>query len=211
MLNIFQNLTASSLYIDFNDPTDLSKVLRRNNISLCQTQVAACYQNGAHKNQGNDERMAYAESSTNRVPWPATSKRKSRTTAIFDRTLEHSPRACTHMYARKSHTNNIFFGAVKIASHRNFLRITFNFASQNFDFASQTAMRYRINSSLYYEYQHCRYKYQLRLSCYDIAWSVHGPHLAMTENTESADSSVPFFVDSSAQQRNEAVPGTNKE
>ena len=27
-------------------------------------------------------------------PGPATSKRKSRTTAIFDRTLEHSPRAC---------------------------------------------------------------------------------------------------------------------
>ena len=52
------------------------------------------------------------------------------------------------MYARKSHTNNIFFGAVKIASHRNFLRITFNFASQNLDFASQTAMRYRISSSL---------------------------------------------------------------
>ena len=32
----------------------------------------------------------------------------------------------------------------------HFLRITFNFASQNLDFASQTAMRYRINSSLEY-------------------------------------------------------------
>ena len=94
MLSIFQNLTASSLYIDFNDPTDLSKVLRRTNISLCQTQVAACYQNGAHENQGNDMRMAYAESSTNR--------RKSRTTAIFDRTLYwntvrvHALISCTH-------------------------------------------------------------------------------------------------------------------
>ena len=60
MLNIFQNLTASSLYIDFNNPTDLSKVLQRTNISLCQTQLAACYQNGAHENQGNDMRRAYA-------------------------------------------------------------------------------------------------------------------------------------------------------
>ena len=68
VLNIFQHLTASSLYIDFNDPTNLSKVLRRANISRCQTQLAACYQNGALENQENDMRMAYAESSKNRVP-----------------------------------------------------------------------------------------------------------------------------------------------
>ena len=91
MLNSFQNLTASSLYIDFNDPTDLSKVLRRTNISLCQTQLAACYQNGAHENQGNDKRMAYAESSTNRVPRARRVKRNRVQAKIFDRTLEHSP------------------------------------------------------------------------------------------------------------------------
>ena len=154
MLSIFQNLTASSLYIDFNDPTDLSKVLRRTNISLCQTQVAACYQNGAHKNQGNDMRMAYAESSTNQVPRPRPSaSRQVKGNRVQRRSLIahwNTLRVHALMYARKSHTNNIFFGAVKIASsHRNFLRITFNFASQNFDFASQTAMRYRINSSLH--------------------------------------------------------------
>ena len=109
MLSIFQNLTASSLYIDFNDPTDLSKVLRRTNISLCQTQVAACYQNGAHENQGNDMRMAYVESSTNKGPGLATSKRKSRTTAIFDRTLEHSPRACTHVRTEIAYKQHFFW------------------------------------------------------------------------------------------------------
>ena len=66
--------------------------------------------------------------------------------------------SCTHGNRIQ---NNIFFGAVKIASHRNFLRITFNFASQNLDFASQTAMRYRINSSLlsdsYLHYETCTY------------------------------------------------------
>ena len=109
MLNIFQNLTASSLYIDFNDPTDLSKVLRRTNISLCQTQVAACYQNGAHENQGNDMRMAYAESSTSRVPRPRAQVKRNRVQAkIFDRTLEHSPQVHAFMHARKSHTKNIF-------------------------------------------------------------------------------------------------------
>ena len=72
---------------------------------------------------------------------------------IFDRTARtgtQTASACIHAsteIALKWH----YFCAVKIALHRNFLRITFNFASQNFDFASQTAMRYRINSSL----SHC--------------------------------------------------------
>ena len=59
--------------------------------------------------------------------------------------------SCKHEIALKQH----YFCAVKIALHRNFLRITFNFASQNFDFASQTAMRYRINSSLNREFVPC--------------------------------------------------------
>ena len=46
--------------------------------------------------------------------------------------------------------DSMYSYVVKIALHRNFLRITFNFASQNFYFASQTALRYRMNSSLLY-------------------------------------------------------------
>ena len=70
-----------------------------------------------------------------------------RRSLIARRTGTQSASACIHAsteIALKQH----YFCAVKIALHRNFLRITFNFASQNFDFASQTAMRYRINSSL---------------------------------------------------------------
>ena len=79
-----------------------------------------------------------------------TKKRNRVQAKIFDRTAHtgtQSASACIHAsteIALKQH----YFCAVKIALHRNFLRITFNFASQNFDFASQTAMRYRINSSL---------------------------------------------------------------
>ena len=81
-----------------------------------------------------------------------TKKRNRVQAKIFDRTAHtgtQSASACIHAsteIALKQH----YFCAVKIALHRNFLRITFNFASQNFDFASQTAMRYRINSSLSY-------------------------------------------------------------
>ena len=94
MLNIFQNLTASSLYIDFNDPTDLSKELRRTNISLCQTQLAACYQNGAHENQGTT--CVWHTRKVPRIECPATSKKKSRTPLIAHCTGTQSASACIH-------------------------------------------------------------------------------------------------------------------
>ena len=79
----FQNLTNSSLYIDFNDPTDLSKVLRRANISRCQAQLAAYYQRGALGNQENDMpngiRGKWQESSAPRIDMIQTNKKKSRT------------------------------------------------------------------------------------------------------------------------------------
>ena len=83
MLNIFQNLTASSLYIDFNDPTNLSKVLRRANISRYQAQLAAYYQKGALENQENDMpngiRGKWQESNALRIDMIQTNKKKSRT------------------------------------------------------------------------------------------------------------------------------------
>ena len=120
MLNIFQNLTASSLYIDFNNPNNLSKVLRRTNISRCLTQLAAYYQNGALENQENDMRLAYAESSKNQVPRARidmiqTKKEIAykRRSLIAPRTLEHSPQVHAFMQARKSHSNNIIFARSK--------------------------------------------------------------------------------------------------
>ena len=83
MLNFFQNLTDSSLYIDFNDPTNLSKVLRRANISRCQAQLAAYYQKGALENQENDMpngiRGKWKESSAPRIDMIQTNKKKSHT------------------------------------------------------------------------------------------------------------------------------------
>ena len=115
MLNIFQNLTASSLY---NDPTNLSKVLRRTNIALCQMQLAACCQNGAHENQENDNhvygiRGKWKESSAPRIDMIQTNKKKKRRSLIAQRTLEHSPQVHAFMHARKSHTNNNIFARSK--------------------------------------------------------------------------------------------------
>ena len=141
MLNIFQNLTASSLYMDFNDPTDLSKVLRRTNISLCQTQVAACYQNSAHKIKETTSVWHTRKVARIGCPGPATSKRKSRTTAIFDRTLEHSPRACTHVHTEIAYKQHFFWrGQDRFASQFSANHIQFRIAKLRFCIANCDAI-----------------------------------------------------------------------
>ena len=156
MLNIFQNLTASKLLSTststiqitcqkyFDKPT--SHAVKRNLQLVIKT---------AHS-KIKKTTCVWHSRKVARIECPAhrhdTGKKRNRVQAkIFDRTAHtgtQSASACIHAsteIALKQH----YFCAVKIALHRNFLRITFNFASQNFDFASQTAMRYRINSSLY--------------------------------------------------------------